>query len=492
MAKHTSPLESLRQAGLAQIKRLRAMGVDPYPAGWEKLKQRRKIQELKKREVGQGVVVAGRVVAVREHGKLIFMDVQDDSDEIQVSFRTEDYDDGSWEVIRLLNRGDFVGVEGELYETKSGELTVAVSNFKLLSKAVRPLPVGHFGLEDIETRYRQRYVDLVVNPEIRGVFEQRTRIVEELRRYLNRHNFVEVETPILQPIYGGASARPFVTHHNALDVDLYLRISDELYLKRLIVGGFEKVYEFGRDFRNEGIDRQHNPEFTQLEFYWAYADYEDLMKFTEKMIAQVMQEVIGTLQVEYDGVELDFTPPWRRISFRDLLLEQTGIDINQVDQEAELLSKIRELGLSLDLDGVVGYGALVDELYKETSRPSLIQPTLLLDYPAEMVALAKKKTGDPTRVASFQLLVKGFEVIKAYNELNDPVDQKVRWQAEEQLGEQGLESHQALDEDYLRALEYGMPPTAGWGMGIDRFTALVTGQLSIKDVILFPTLRPEG
>jgi len=485
------PLEKLRQVRIEKLEKIRKLGIEPFPARWEKLESRINAQELRTKGLGAKVVAAGRLMGCREHGKICFYDLVDESGKIQLCFRTNELSTLNAKLLDLLDIGDFIGVEGELFETKTEELSIAVSDFTLLAKSLRPLPEKHEGLKDIETRYRQRYVDLIVNPEVRKVFEARTQIVEELRNYLDQQGFVEVETPILQPVYGGASAKPFITHHNALDVDLYLRISNELYLKRLIVGGFEKVYEFAKDFRNEGISRQHNPEFTQLEFYWAYADYEDLMKFTEEMLNAVIETVTGGLKIEHDGVVLDFTSPWRRITFRDLLLEELDIDINIVNTEDKLKKEIEEKNIKLSLKGVVGYGALVDTLYKETCRPKLVQPTLLLDYPAEMIALAKRKEEDPSKIASFQLLVKGFEVIKAYNELNDPLDQKERWLEMERLAKEGLEEHEALDEDYLRALEYGMPPTAGWGMGIDRFTAIVTNQPSLKDVILFPTLRPE-
>lgn len=484
----SKPLEKLREESLKKIKQLRQLGVNPYPSTWEELEKRTKNAELKDRKLEEVVVIAGRIISVREHGKLIFMDLKDDSGTVQVSYRQENFAEKEWKIITLLDRGDFVGIRGKLYRTKTGELTLETLSFKLLAKAIRPLPLK---LTDTETRYRQRYVDLIVNPKVREVFETRTKIVSRLRKFLDEHGFVEVETPILQPLYGGTSAKPFVTHHETLDKDLYLRISDELYLKRLIVGGFEKVYEIGKDFRNEGISSQHNPEFTQMEFYWAYADYEKLIEFTQQMITHIMQETLGTTVIGYQGDKLDFTPPWKKVTFRELLLNTTGIDIDAVDTEEKLLRVIKDAGIKLNLEGKVGYGPLVDELYKTTARPTLTQPTLLLDYPVEMIALAKRKEDQPRRIASFQLLVRGFEIIKAYNELNDPVDQRKRWEEEEELGRRGFAEHMKLDEDYLRALEYGMPPTGGLGLGIDRLTMILTNQPSIKDVILFPTLKPE-
>jgi elongation factor P--beta-lysine ligase/predicted hydrolase (HD superfamily) len=316
-------------------------------------------------------------------------------------------------------------------------------------------------------------------------------VIKFLRAFLDKDGFVEVETPVLQPLYGGASAKPFVTHHNALDTDLYLRISDELYLKRLIVAGFERVYEISKDFRNEGIDRQHNPEFTMLEYYWAYADYEALMEYTEKMLSELVQSVKGSMKFTYEGTELDFTPPWPRQTYRDVVMEFTGIDINKANDEKKLLAAIQEKKIRLDLKGVVGFGAILDTLYKATARPHLTGPMFLTDRPTAFVALAKRRPDDPTKTASFQLLVAGKEVINAYNELNDPHDQEARWKESEELGAKGQDEHENVDADYIRALEYGMPPTAGWGMGIDRLVTLLTDQSSLKEVILFPTLRPE-
>ncbi|MDP1710810.1 MAG: amino acid--tRNA ligase-related protein, partial [candidate division WWE3 bacterium] len=336
------------------------------------------------------------------------------------------------------------------------------------------------------------YVDLLVNPEVRQVFETRTKIINALRAYLNKHGAFEVETPILQSLYGGATARPFITHHNALDADFYLRISDELYLKRLIVGGFEFVYEFGKDFRNEGIDRAHNPEFTMLEFYWAWKDYQDLMQFTQEMISQVVKEVTGGYKVTHEKDVIDFTPPWKKMTFREAVLEQSGLDIEKFDTEEKLRAEVKKRKIALDLTGVVGYGALLDAFYKQCVRPKIVGLTILYDWPVEMVPLAKRKAGNPKLAESFQPLVKGMELLLAYSELNDPLDQRKRWEEEMKLARKGLEEHQVLDEDYIRALEYGMPPTAGWGLGIDRLVAILTGQHSLKDTILFPTLRPTS
>ncbi|MBU0708580.1 lysine--tRNA ligase [Patescibacteria group bacterium] len=486
------PIAELKKVRLDKLAKLREKGIEPFPAGWELLKQRVKTVQCGDLSQDQKVVVTGRVMGWRAHGKLIFADLRDDSGEIQICFREDVLSSSQLEVVELFDLGDFLGVHGELFQTKTGELTVLVREFKLLSKSLRPLPSEWYGLEDKEVRYRQRYVDLILNPDVKDVFMVRTEVLSEMRRILDEEDFLEVETPILQPVYGGASAKPFTTHHHALDIDLFLRISNELYLKRLIVGGFEKVYEVSKDFRNEGMDRQHNPEFTQIEFYWAYADYDELMQFTEKMIGRVLNKVMGSTVITFQEQELDFSAPIPRVSFYDLVRQCIGIDLGQVNSEKKLLKEIKVRKLALDLSGTAGYGALVDKLYKEFCRPKVIQPTFLVDYPYETMPLAKRKKEEPAKIACFQLLAAGFELIKAYNELNDPIDQRERWEEMERLAQEGLEEHEVVDEDYLRALEYAMPPTAGWGMGIDRFVALITNRSSLKEVILFPTMRPEN
>ena len=476
----------MREIRLKKLEKIRRLGIDPYPARC----QRKQTIAQALKMMGKKVAVAGRIMAIRGHGGIQFFDLRDESGKIQLVFKKDQLPATSHKLRALLDIGDFVDAQGKVFKTQAGEISVLVDNFQLLTKSLRPLPSKWYGLKDIEERYRQRCVDLIMNPKVREIFRIRTKVLTELRNYFDSHGFMEVETPILQPIYGGALARPFITHHHALDIDLYLRISDELYLKRLIVGGFEKVYEVCKDFRNEGIDRQHNPEFTQIEFYWAYTTYEDLMKFTEQMLSCVIKKVLGKLKVKHEDDVLDFTPPFRRVTFREAMLKETGIDINQVNTERKLLAEIKKRKIKFELEGVVGYGALLDEFYKKTLRPKLIQPTFLLDYPVEKISLAKRKEGEKSKIASFQLLIKGFEVITAYNELNDPVDQAERWRESERLAKKGLEEYEAFDADYVRALEYGMPPTAGWGMGIDRFISFLTDSHTIKDVILFPTLRP--
>jgi len=473
-------IDDLKKMRLTKLAELKALGADPYPGTITRKHTIAKARLL----TGKDVAVAGRVMGMRGHGKIGFWDVVDGTGKIQVFYKTND-------TSVCIDLGDFVAVQGKVDKTKAGEITIFADDFQIISKAVRPLPSEWSGLKDIEERYRQRYVDLIVNPQVRDIFLTRSKVVTFLRAFLDSDGFLEVDTPVLQPLYGGALAKPFITHHNALDIDLYLRISDELYLKRLIVGGFDKVYEVGRDFRNEGIDKSHNPEFTMLEFYWAYADYEDLMKYTETMLSSLVKELKGSYKFDYQGTELNFTPPWPRIRYRDVVVKYCGIDINKADDEKKLLAAIKSKKIKLDLTGVVGYGALLDTLYKATARPHLTGPVYLTDRPTAFVALAKRLPSDPTKTASFQLLVAGREILNAYNELNDPEDQAARWRESEKLGKKGQAEYEALDHDYIRALEYGMPPTAGWGMGIDNFVAIVTNQPSLKNVILFPTLRPE-
>lgn len=411
------------------------------------------------------VVLAGRIMAKRGHGKLVFYDLVDDTGKIQLfCLNINPPPTGGLKV------GDIASCTGTIFKTTAGEISVKVKTLELLAPIIRMLPEKWHGLQDVEERYRMRYVDLISNPEVKEVFKTRSKILSEMRKFLDDRGFLEVETPILQPIYGGASAKPFVTHHNVLDQEMYLRISDELYLKRLIVGGFEKVYEVSRDFRNEGVSRFHNPEFTQIEFYWAYVDYEELMKFTQEMINYILTKVENKSGFDFSKI--------KKITFHDAILKETGIDTDTVKEK------------DLKIEGI-GLGAKLDNLYKEKVRPKIIEPTFVCDYPAEMIALAKKKEDNPKYISSFQLLVNGTELLKAYNELNDPVDQAARWNDEVALAKKGAEATMQFDADYIRALEYGLPPVAGWGMGIDRFVQVITGSACIKDVIFFPAMKNE-
>lgn len=480
-------LEEIRHTRIAKLNQLKKLGVDPYPA---KSSFSTISISAARKSLGETVSMSGRIWKFREHGNVIFADLKDAAGQIQLLFQKNNLAD-QFNLVKLFDSGDFLAVSGKVITTQAGETTLDVSGFEILAKSLRPLPDDWFGLKDIEERYRQRYVDLLLNNQVRKVFLTRTKIITLLRQALDKEGFVEVETPVLQAIYGGAAAKPFTTHHNALDVDFYLRISDELYLKRLIVGGFNKVYEIGKDFRNEGIDRAHNPEFSVLEFYWAYADYQDLMQFTERLLSNIVKRIRHSYQLSYQGQQIDFSPSWPRISYRDAILKHSKIDIDVSNSEEKLKAAIKEQGINLGDKRPVGFGDLLDTLYKVTTRPHLIGPLFLTDRPTEFVTLAKRLPNDAAKTASFQLLIAGEEVINAYNELNDPQDQAQRWHESEELGEKGHEEHEVFDEDYIRALEYGMPPTAGWGIGIDRFTAILTDQPSLKDTILFPTLRPE-
>lgn len=481
------PLSDLRQERLDKLAQLQKLKLDPYPQ--PDLSEKDTIVNAQKK-LGQLTLVAGRLMSLRGHGKILFADLVDRTGKIQLFFQQKKLDQ-KFDLTRYLDLGDIISCSGEIIKTQAGEITVDVVDFRILAKNIRPLPEKWHGLKDVEDRYRQRYVDLIVNPEVREVFETRTKLLSEMRHFLDDHGFMEVETPILQPIYGGASAKPFITHHNQLDMEMYLRISDELYLKRLIVGGLEKVYEVSRDFRNEGVSRFHNPEFTQIEFYWAYVDYEFLMKFTEDLVSHVIKKIKNSYQLTFQGTKLDFTPPFKRVTFRDAILEKTNIDIDTIKTEPDFLKNLKIRKLKIETEGLFGLGQLFDALYKEYVRPHLIQPTFITDYPASMIALAKRKADNPEKIASFQLLAAGAEMLKAYNELNDPQDQAARWREEEALAKKGSEVAMQFDDDYIRALEYGMPPTAGWGMGIDRFTQFLTDQPTVKDTILFPAMRNE-
>ena len=496
---------------LQKLDELRSSGVEPFAYRYEVTHGTESTRSLfesaetdsKLDEGGEAgpVRLAGRLVSLRSHGKTIFADLADRDGRIQLYFRSKDLGD-AFGTVEHLDIGDWVGVEGRVFRTRMGEVTVKVASFELLAKSVRPLPFGkeevdaetgerrvHHGFSDIEQRYRQRYADLAVHPEVRRVFLARTRLVSAIRRFLDERGFIEVETPILQPLYGGASARPFTTHHNALDMPLYLRIADELYLKRLIVGGMERVYEIGKDFRNEGIDRTHNPEFTMLELYQAFADYNDMMDLVEQMLVHVVDALHpGERAITFQGKTIDFSPPYQRLPFFEALRVHGGVDVTAMSDD-QLADRARELGVE-DVD-TMGRGKLLDELFGELVEKKLHDPVFITDYPRELSPLAKPKRGDPQLVERFELMIAGREIANAFSELNDPFDQRERFEAQVALRARGDEEAQQLDEDYLRALEYGMPPTGGVGIGIDRLTMLLTDQSSIRDVILFPTMRPE-
>ena len=451
-------------------------------------------------EAGPRVTVAGRLDSLRSKGKTAFGHLEDPSGRIQVYFRQDVLNDG-YELVRLLDLDDHIGVEGPLFRTKLGEVTVRAEAVTLLAKSLRPLPRGktqqtddgavtYGGLQDAEMRYRQRYADLAVHREVRDVFRLRAKTVSWIRRFLDERDFLEVETPILQPLYGGAAARPFVTHHNALDMPLYLRIADELYLKRLLVGGLERVYEIGHDFRNEGMDRTHNPEFTMLEVYQAYADYTDMMELTEGIVSGAIHHCLGTRTVERDGVSLDFTPPFRRVGFIEGIRERCGLDLRTASED-EMRQVLLRSGEPAEAVRDFRGGKLQDEVFKAVLEPHLVQPTFVLDYPKPLSPLAKEHRTDPALTERFELFVMGRELANAFSELNDPDDQRRRFEDQVRQRAAGNEEAHAFDADYIRALEYGMPPAGGMGMGIDRLVMVIADQASIRDVILYPAMRPE-
>jgi lysyl-tRNA synthetase class 2 len=426
-------------------------------------------------------------------GKTVFAHIEDGSARLQLYIRKDAIGDDAYaDVLKLFDLGDFVQADGQLFRTRTGEVSLRVSAITMLSKAINAPPEKWHGLQDIETRYRQRYVDLLANPEVRRIFQVRAKIVTAIRQFLDARDYLEVETPVLQPLYGGAAARPFTTHHNALDQTFYLRIADELYLKRLLVGGYERVYEIAKDFRNEGIDRNHSPEFTMLEFYEAYGDYETMMDTVEALVVHVVQSVFGAPRFTFQGNEIDVTPPWPRKTLRDAIRDGSGVDYVEHDSQEALLKAARAAGA--DVEGDTVWPRIVDELLKQFVRPNLIQPTFLLDYPVELSPLAKRKPDDPTHVERFQPYLGGGEIGNAFTELNDPMDQLARFRDQQEDREAGDEEAMPLDWDFITSLMYGMPPTGGVGMGIDRLAMLLTDQSTLRDVILFPAMRnlPAG
>jgi len=491
----TSRLERISQQRQQKLERIRSTGTNPYPTRYPRSHTTQQaIALLEKKESGltqrEKVSVAGRIMANRSMGKSTFMDIRDGSGKIQLLFQnTDQFNENKLKLFKDLDIGDIIGVRGDLLRTKTGEPTVRVGDFTLLAKSLRPLPEKWHGLSDVDTRYRQRYLDLISNPDTKDNFVVRSQIIAAMRQFLNQRGFLEVETPVLQPSAGGALANPFITYHQALDQDFYLRIATELHLKRLIIGGFDKVYEIGRTFRNEGIDGRHNPEFTLLESYEAYADYNDVMKMVEEMIYKISQQVLGTAEVKYGDAIIDLQLPWRRITLRDAVKEYAGIDFVKYPTASGLREKMRSMNIEVDPEK--NWAKLVDELLNTFVRPALIQPTFVYDYPVSMSPLAKTKPDEERVVERFQPYAGGLEIGNAYSELNDPIVQRERF--EEQMKERQGEDEEkwTIDEDFLLALEYGMPPTGGLGIGIDRLVMLLTNQQSIREVILFPQLREK-
>ncbi len=491
----TSRLDRIIQQRIDKAEDLRNSGIDPYPNKYPRTHTNRQAVELlaavEKGEAKEAKMsVAGRIMANRSMGKSSFIDIRDVSGKIQLLFQnTNQMEEKNLKVFKDLDIGDFIGVEGNILRTRTGEPTVRVENFTLLSKSLLPLPDKWHGLSDVETRYRQRYVDLIANNEVREMFKTRSRIISAIRQFLDSRDFIEVETPALHPSSGGALARPFITYHNTFERDLYLRIALELHLKRLIVGGFDKVYEIGNVFRNEGISTTHHPEYTLLETYEAYADYHDVMKMQEELIAEVSRQVLGTDTIEYAGETIKLETPWQRITLRDAVKEYSGIDFVKYPTAAGLMEKMRSQGMEVDPNK--NWAKLVDELLKTCVRPKLIQPTIVYDYPVSMSPLAKNKPGEERVVERFQTIIAGLEIDNAYSELNDPMLQKERFEEQIKERQESDEERWTIDEDYLTALEYGMPPTGGLGIGIDRLVMLLTDKQSIREVILFPQLRDK-
>ncbi len=502
-------LNQVQRVRREKLDLLRDRGINPFPYAFKRSHMAADAASLFEDAEGADdldegghhhqITVAGRMMSFRSHGKSAFAHLEDPSGRIQLYFKKDVIGEELFSDLDLLDLGDWVGVSGSAFRTRTGEVTVRVEKWEILSKSLRALPLGKFEVDaetgertehntfsDTEARYRQRYADLAVHPEVRDTFRLRSKMVSALRSFLDAKGYLEVETPVLQPIYGGASARPFQTHHNSLNRELFLRIADELYLKRLIVGGFEKVYEIAKDFRNDGIDRFHNPEFTMLEFYEAFADYNDMMDLVEEMLIHVVREVVGKPIVQYQGTDLSFAPPFSRISFLKALGQEMGVDPMALSED-ELRSCAKDCGIG----GVssMGRGKLLDKLFEFHVEPSLISPTFVMDHPLELSPLAKPHRSEPGVVERFELYVAGMELANAFSELNDPIDQRARFEDQLRLRDEGDDEAQALDEDYLRAMEYGMPPTGGVGVGVDRLAMLMSDQASIREVILFPTLR---
>ncbi|MDX9714717.1 MAG: lysine--tRNA ligase [Dissulfurispiraceae bacterium] len=487
-------INELIEQRIKKLNDLREMQIDPYSGHFEPVNLASDIISAYSgadKSVLEAdpvkVALAGRIVAFRDFGKAAFAHIQDATGKIQIYIKKDALGE-KFSLIKKLDIGDIVGITGTLFRTRTDELTAEVSDFVFLSKALRPLPEKWHGLKDVETRYRQRYVDLIVNPEVKEAFAKRSAIIKAVRDYFEQKGFIEVETPMMHQIAGGAAARPFKTHHNALDLDLFLRIAPELYLKRLIVGGYDRVFELNKNFRNEGISTKHNPEFTMLEFYMAYKDYNFLMTFTEELFSFIANKVLGTLKVPYGDQIIDLTPPWPRIPMIESLVSK-GVPQDVVTDPAKALEWAKQK--KLDVNNTSSYARVLDEIFKEYVEPHLVQPTFITDYPVELSPLAKRKKDTPELVERFELFICSREIANAFSELNDPIDQRQRFMSQVEAKAKGDEEAHEMDEDFVRALEYGMPPAAGEGIGIDRLVMLLTGAMSIRDVILFPQMKPE-
>jgi len=478
------------EARKTKLEKIRELGINPFPYKFEKDTDSTYVfdnfDDLE--SSGKELSLAGRMMTVRVMGKASFCHIQDQDGKIQLYVRKDDVGEDQYKLFKLFDIGDIIGVTGPAFRTKKGEISIKVTKICLLSKSLRPLPEKWHGLKDVETRFRQRYLDLIANQEIKDLFIKRSRLIKAARNFLDSEGFLEVETPVLQPLYGGASARPFITHHNALDMELYLRIADELYLKRLIIGGYERVYEVCKDFRNEGIDRSHNPEFTMIEFYMAYADYHDVMKLIQRLLVTVAEEVFGQTEFEFDGNKFDFKSEWKVLPILQGIQDYTGIDAAEMTDD-ELIKECDRLGIEIDKNR--GRPKMLDDIFTEKVQPNLIQPTFITDHPIEMSPLAKLHRDNPRLTERFEVFIAGSEVCNAFSELNDPDDQRERFMNQQQYSKLGDDEAHVLDEDFLRAMEHGMPPTGGLGLGIDRLFMLLTGQTNIREIILFPQLKPE-
>ncbi len=486
----------LIQQRIRKLESLRKDGINPYPNDFRVTHTSRDLHEAfdplsdeELKSVGETFCLAGRIMAIRDFGKASFVQIQDRRGRIQAYLQRDMVGDSAFQLFKTLDIGDFIGLEGKIFRTKTRELTLQVQSFRLLVKSLRPLPEKWHGLTDIEARYRQRYLDLIANLNVKEIFLTRTKAIQKIRDFFTQRDFIEVETPMLHPIPGGATAKPFRTHHNALNMELYLRVAPELFLKRLVIGGLERIFEINRCFRNEGISTLHNPEFTMLEFYQSYATYEEMMKMTEELLCSMVKEIHGDFRLTYQGKEIDFTPPWKRIPFNESLLEYGKVDPAILKEPSKAIEVAKELGLELKKG--TSHGRVLADLFKELVEPNLLQPTFVIHYPTEVSPLSRRNAKDPEVVDRFELFIAGREIANGFSELNDPVDQRERFV--QQLKERGDETDAVLtlDEDFLRALEFGMPPTAGEGIGIDRWVMLLTDAPSIRDVIFFPLLRME-
>lgn len=485
-------LNQLLQIRRDKLSKLKAEGKDPFEiTKFNRTHTSKQIVENYDELEGKDVTVAGRIMAKRIMGKASFCHIQDGEGKIQSYVSINELGEESYKQFKEDDIGDIIGITGFVFKTRTGEVSIHAKEVTLLSKSLRPLPEKYHGLKDTDLRYRQRYVDLIVNPEVKDTFLKRIQILQEVKNILNEKGYLEVETPILNTIAGGATARPFITHHNTLDMDMYLRIANELYLKRLIVGGFDKVYEMGRMFRNEGMDIKHNPEFTNIELYSAYEDYNDMMDITEEIISKVALKVLGTTKITYQGTEIDLTPSWKRISMIDSIKEVTGVDFNKIETDEEALKAAKELNVELD-ELKLTRGEIINQIFEAKVEETLIQPTFIYDYPVEVSPLTKRKPSDPRLTERFEIFIGTREYGNAYSELNDPIDQYERFKKQVEAREAGDEEANMMDDDFINALEYGMPPTGGLGIGIDRLVMLLTDSASIRDVLLFPTMKPNN